>query len=341
MENFTLNVLSLTTLVAELKTLQWELLVGFISIPTQVESVQAKIKTLDALPSLLKKVTEALNKFAQVMKYASKRTKDTSAPSTGQASTNPANEEININQVIISYPPKGSTQPEREHIKKYKGKKAMSSKDAGEESSGSDSDDIIHLTGSMVESSKKKKLKKFDFFTKDGDHVHLTEEQIKEQKKIEKSAKVKAAKQEVEVRKEELVDLFGPDVVSKYYKAMLQYDKYCDKMLNRRASSKITNCDVLTRKVPITLKVYREDGTSEVIPNFKANDLYLDFVTIEDFKDFSNEMLYTIQEIFFKLHQGLGLDDHARTFSSFLLAEVDKRNLNPLKQITPIKQLRQ
>ncbi|GJV36364.1 hypothetical protein Tco_1408841 [Tanacetum coccineum] len=125
MENFTLNVLSLTTQVAELKTLQWELLAGFISIPTQ-----------------------------------------------------------------------GSTQPKRVHIKKYKGKKAMSSKDAEEGSSESDSDDIIHLNGSMVESSKKKKLKKFNFFTKDGDHVHLTEEQIKEQKKIEKSAKVKAAKQE-------------------------------------------------------------------------------------------------------------------------------------------------
>ncbi|GKC79912.1 hypothetical protein Tco_1130686 [Tanacetum coccineum] len=46
-------------------------------------------------------------------------------------------------------------------------------------------------------------------------------------------------------------------------------------MLNRRAASRITNCDVLTRKGPITLKVYREDGTSEIIPNFKASDLHL------------------------------------------------------------------
>ncbi|GJV73687.1 hypothetical protein Tco_1493682 [Tanacetum coccineum] len=36
-----------------------------------------------------------------------------------------------------------------------------------------------------------------------------------------------------------------------------------------------------------------------------------------------------------------GVDDHARTFSSLLLAEVDKRNLNPLKQIRTIEQLRQ
>ena len=46
-------------------------------------------------------------------------------------------------------------------------------------------------------------------------------------------------------------------------------------MLNRRAKSRITNCDVLTKKGPITLKVYREDGTSEVIPNFKSSDLHL------------------------------------------------------------------
>ncbi|GKA00372.1 hypothetical protein Tco_0672922 [Tanacetum coccineum] len=46
-----------------------------------------------------------------------------------------------------------------------------------------------------------------------------------------------------------------------------------------------------------------------------------DFVTIEDLKDLSNTMLYTIQEIFFRRHQGHGLDDHARTFSSLLLFE--------------------
>ncbi|GKE88386.1 hypothetical protein Tco_1565861, partial [Tanacetum coccineum] len=40
-------------------------------------------------------------------------------------------------------------------------------------------------------------------------------------------------------------------------------------------------------------------------------------------------------------HYVPGLDDHARTFSSLLLAEVDKRNLNPLKQMRTIEQLRQ
>ncbi|GKC27068.1 hypothetical protein Tco_1034362 [Tanacetum coccineum] len=74
---------------------------------------------------------------------------------------------------------------------------------------------------------------------------------------------------------------------------------------------------------------------------FKANKrLIQDFVTIEDLKDFSNTMLYIVQVIFFRRHQGPRMDDHARTFSSLLLAEVDKRNLNLLKQMRVIEQLR-
>ncbi|GJU53444.1 pleiotropic drug resistance protein 1-like protein [Tanacetum coccineum] len=302
-------------------------------------------------------------------------------------------------------PPKSSSQPVGEHIKEDKGKKALSLEKAEKESTDSDSDDETHVTGSMVEPSRTKKLKKFDFITEDGRHIHLTEEEINHQKKLEEDAKAEAAKQEGEVRKAKLVDLLGLEVVKKYYNDKLQ-----------RAISRITNCDVLTRKGPITLKVYREDGTSEIIPNFKASELHLgewrevmkacpnktgkgweiiykqigtrmdyvhmteaelankrlkssvqykdhlpgtvlnepilgmimfnsyhrqDFVTIKDLKDFSNTMLYTVQEIFFRRHQGPGLDDHARTFSSLLLAKIDKRNLNPLKQMRVIEQLRQ
>ncbi|GJS86514.1 hypothetical protein Tco_0769150 [Tanacetum coccineum] len=131
------------------------------------------------------------------------------------------------------------------------------------------------MTGFMVKSSKVKKLKKFDFVAEDERHIHLSDEQINNQKKLEEEAKAEAAKQEGEVRKSELIDLFGPEVVHKYYNYKLQYDRYCDKMLNRRAESRITNYDVLTRKGPITFKVYREDGTYEVIPNFKVSDLHL------------------------------------------------------------------
>ncbi|GJV99066.1 hypothetical protein Tco_1554318 [Tanacetum coccineum] len=172
--------------------------------------------------------------------------------------------------------PKESSQTEGELIKKDKSKKAMSLKDTKVESTKSNFDDkTTHVSGSTVESSLKKELKKFDFVTKGGEHVHLTKEQISSQKKIEKEAKAKVARREGEIRKKELIDLLGLEVVNKYYNDKLQYDKYCDKMPNRRAASRITNCDVLTKKGPITLKVYKEDGISKIIPNFKASDLHL------------------------------------------------------------------
>nr|GEU61716.1 pleiotropic drug resistance protein 1-like [Tanacetum cinerariifolium] len=376
LEDFTKTITSLTSQVAKLNTLQWELPAKFLSVPTQVETVQAKLKNLDALPSRLNKVTNALNQFPQAI--ASKKTKYTSIPSAGQA---------------ITQPTEDTSQPEGERIKKDKGKKAMSSEEVEKESTNSDSDDNeSHLTGSMVESSKIKKVKKFDFVTEGEKHIHLTEEEINHQKKIEEDAKDEAANHDSKVRKEDFVDLLGPKVVNKYYNDKLQYDRYCDKMLNRRAESRITNCDVLTKKGPITLKVYKEDGTNEVIPTSKpviytldhldklnnlankkrkhADDIHdyfkankrlklsvqyedhlagtmlnehvlgmimfnsyhrQDFVTIEDLKDFSNTMLYTVQEIFFRRYQGPRLDDHTRTFSALLLVEIDKRNLNPLK----------
>ncbi|GKB02289.1 hypothetical protein Tco_0830378 [Tanacetum coccineum] len=201
----------------------------------------------------------------------------------------------------------------------------MSHKETKEEGSKTESKPVIRLTGSM--------------------------------KRIKELVKADMAKKEEVVGKEGLVDLLGNDVVIKMYKAKIKYDKYCDKMLNRRVQSRITNCDVLNKKGTITLKVYREDWTNEVILNFKASDLHLeqdpldklndcarkkrkhtddiydyfrstkryksslqyedhpvgtmlnepclgmimfnshqmqDFVTIEDFKDFTNEMMYTV-----------------------------------------------
>ncbi|GKA24811.1 hypothetical protein Tco_0710844 [Tanacetum coccineum] len=138
-------------------------------IPTKlVASVQAKLKTLDALLGLLLNVTKALNKFAQVLDSASSKAGDQSVPSAGQADTMPAEEEAE----------KESTN-----------------------SDSNDDDDETHVTGSMVEPSTIKKLKKFDFITEDGRHVHLIEEEINHQKKLEEDAKVEAAKQEGELRK--------------------------------------------------------------------------------------------------------------------------------------------
>ncbi|GKB03904.1 hypothetical protein Tco_0832047 [Tanacetum coccineum] len=74
--------------------------------------------------------------------------------------------------------------------------------------------------------------------------------------------------------KNELIDLLGKDVVTQYYTKKLLFDKYYDKMLKRKKNLKITNCEVLTKKCPITLKIYREDGFEEVISNLKISNLH-------------------------------------------------------------------
>ncbi|GJU26328.1 hypothetical protein Tco_1164949 [Tanacetum coccineum] len=72
------------------------------SLTSQVASVQAKLKSLDALLGLLLNVTKALNKFAQVLDSASSKAGDQSVPSAGQADTRPAEGEKDTNQATIS-----------------------------------------------------------------------------------------------------------------------------------------------------------------------------------------------------------------------------------------------
>ncbi|GJS36999.1 hypothetical protein Tco_0535381 [Tanacetum coccineum] len=102
LENFTKTVTSLTSEVAELKTLQWELPQEFLSLPTQVATIQAKLKTLDSLPGLLSHVTKTLNTFAQVLVSTSSKAGVKSIPSVGQADTMSAEGEKNTNQATIS-----------------------------------------------------------------------------------------------------------------------------------------------------------------------------------------------------------------------------------------------
>ncbi|GJV74905.1 hypothetical protein Tco_1506489 [Tanacetum coccineum] len=211
---------------------------------------------------------------------------------------------------------------ERELVKKNKGKEPVSHQETEEKESDTDSKPVVTLTGSLVESSKHKKLKQFNFVTEEGKHVYLTADQIKEQKRVEDEAKAEIAKRKVEEGKEEWIDLLGVDVVTKYYKAKLQSTKKFKSSVSYKDNPAGT--------------VLNEPILGMILFNsFQRQD----FVTIKDFEDFSNEILYTIQEIFLRLHQGPGLDDHARTFSSFLLAKVDKKNLNPLKQMGTIEQL--
>nr|GEX50129.1 hypothetical protein [Tanacetum cinerariifolium] len=138
---------------------------------------------------------------------------------------------------------KTTPQPEGEKVND-KGKKAFSHEEADEEESESESDAEVRMTSSL--------------------------------KKIKQRVKADVAKAKIQKGKEELIDLVGLDVVEKMYKYTVKYDKYCFKMLNQRASGKITNFDVLSRgKGLITLKVYMDDGFDEIIQNFKASDLHL------------------------------------------------------------------
>ncbi|GKA00373.1 mitochondrial proton/calcium exchanger protein-like protein isoform X1 [Tanacetum coccineum] len=67
-----------------------EILTKLDDFTKNVASVQAKLKNLDALPSLLLDVTQALNKFAQVLNSALLNAGDQSVPSADQADTMPA-----------------------------------------------------------------------------------------------------------------------------------------------------------------------------------------------------------------------------------------------------------
>ncbi|GJV98292.1 UBN2 domain-containing protein [Tanacetum coccineum] len=189
--------ISLTKQVAKLKNLKLELPAGLLALLGKVSSInvqRSKLKILDALLSLLNKVTEALDS-----------------------------------------PLKTTLQPEGEQVKKDKGKKALSHEEADEKESVSDSKTKVRLT-----------------------------------------VKADVAKNEIKKGKEKLIDLLGLEVVERMYKDKGKYDRYCNKILNRKAQGKIINYDVLSReKGPITPKVYRDDGFDEIIQNFKSSDLHL------------------------------------------------------------------
>ncbi|GKE32349.1 hypothetical protein Tco_1451671 [Tanacetum coccineum] len=74
--------------------------------------------------------------------------------------------------------------------------------------------------------------------------------------------------------KDKLINLLGKYVVTRYYTKKLLFDKYYDKILKRKKTPNITNYEVLTKKGPITLKIYREDGSDEVVSNLKVSDLH-------------------------------------------------------------------
>ncbi|GJW37089.1 hypothetical protein Tco_0060009 [Tanacetum coccineum] len=230
----------------------------------------------------------------------------------------------------------------------------------------------------------------------------MTEEKIKNQKGIKEVVKADVAKSEIKKGKQDLIDLMGFDVMENMYTYKVKYDTYCPKMQNRRAEGKITNYDVLSRgKGPITLKVYRDDGSEEIIQKSKPIRQRLDALhgteaeleldlsktldeqdpiiklnllvekkrkNVDDLHDYFKPTKRYKRLVHLGDHQAatilnepslgmilfnssqrkyfISIEDfeelnNEMTFSTFLVAEVEKRNLNPNKQMRLIEQLRQ
>ncbi|GJS22958.1 hypothetical protein Tco_0451590 [Tanacetum coccineum] len=94
LETFTSTISSLSSQVAELHNIQWELPANFLNFPSQVSSVQEKLKTLDSLPSLLHKDTDTLNRFSTMVENAFEAT-SLNVPLVGKATALPTKREKN------------------------------------------------------------------------------------------------------------------------------------------------------------------------------------------------------------------------------------------------------
>nr|GEV04029.1 hypothetical protein [Tanacetum cinerariifolium] len=258
---------------------------------------------------------------------------------------------------LLKAQPSFSNVEQHNELLEDKGKKALSLEEAKKESTDSDSDKGTHTTGSMVVPSKTKKLKKFDFITEDGRHIHLTKEEINHQKKLKEDAKAEAGKQEGErevlkacpnktrKRRETIYKQIGTrmDYIHTTKTELginldipLRKQDPLDK-LNDLENKKRKYADDIHDYFKANKRLKSSVQYKDHLPGTVLNEPVLgmilfssyhrqDFVTIKDFTDFSNTMLYTVQEIFLRLHQGPELDDHAWTFSSLLLAEIDMRN---------------
>nr|GEU63398.1 hypothetical protein [Tanacetum cinerariifolium] len=215
----------------------------------------------------------------------------------------------------------------------------MSSEEAEKDSTESDSDKEAYVTSSMIKSSKEKKIKKFDFVIEVGRHIHLSEEQINNQKKLEEEAKAEVAKQEGEVRKVEQIDLLDPEVDVTYevipnfefsYLHLGEWKEVMKSCPYRKGKGWQTIYDQIQTRINYLHTTEAELGINLDIP--------LTTKRLKSSVQYGDHLPGTVLN---KLVLGPRVNDHAITFSSLLLVEVDKRNLNLLKQIRTIEQLRQ
>nr|GEU32112.1 hypothetical protein [Tanacetum cinerariifolium] len=266
------------------------------------------------------------NDASAVLDSVSSKARDQSVPSAGQAGTMSAEGEKNTNH--------------REHIKKDNDKKAMSSKDAKEVSTKSDSDDeTIHVLSSMVKYSKKKELKKFYLFTESGEHVHLTEEHISAHKKIEEEAKAEMP----DIKGLITLKVYREDDTSKIILEFKASDLHLDEwreVVTACPNKKGKGWTSIYKQIQERMDYLR---TTEAELGIDLDRPLCEQDPLDRLNDLENKKRKHADDTydFSELIKGSRLDDHARTISSLLLADIDKRNLNPLKQMRVIKQLRQ
>nr|GEX26699.1 hypothetical protein [Tanacetum cinerariifolium] len=294
---------SLNKKVVKMNNQKLEASNGLLALQVQVSSITAqlsKLEDLDALPSLLDKVTEVINRFATAITSASQTTDDTSVLSAGQVGTHPIEGKKNTQQATIIHLLKTTPRPKREQVKN-KANEAISYKEAEEKESESDSDTEIRLTDCMVESSKKKRLKKFSFVDEQGELFLMTKKEMKTQKKINQRM-INLHKTKEELKLDFVKPLGEQDPIIKLNDLAKKKRKHANDLHYYFRSTKRYKSPVKYEDHPAGT-ILNEQSLGMILFNSHQRQ---DFVSIEDFEDLSNEMLYTMQEIFFRLHQRLG-----------------------------------
>ncbi|GJS57481.1 hypothetical protein Tco_0652265 [Tanacetum coccineum] len=248
------------------------------------------------------------------------------------------------------YPTKTTPHNEGQQIKD-KWKKVMSHEEEAEEESDSDSDAETRPSGTLEEYSKSKPLTKFTHITEKGERYQMTEEEINNQKGIKQVVNADAVIFEIKKGKKYLIKTVGQDVVEKVMDACpkrtgagwntiyTHMRQKLDAIYKTKQELELDLSRPLEEQNPIIkLNLFSKKERKNVVD---LHDYFKSTKSIEDFEELNNDMLYHVQEIFFRLHRGPRMDYLARTFSSFLIVGVDKRNLNPLKKMRLIEQQRQ
>nr|GEX63434.1 hypothetical protein [Tanacetum cinerariifolium] len=130
----------------------------------------------------------------------------------------------------------------------------MSHEEVAEQESDSDSDTDSRPSSTLEESSKQKPLKKFTYINKKGKRFQMYQEEIENQKGIEQDVKADVSRSKIKKGKKDLIDIVGLDVVEKVYKDKVYRDDGSDEIIN---TFKLVTC---TLKNEERLFVYSNTG---------------------------------------------------------------------------------